>query len=165
MTDWRDDPRSFVLAPPGTRVNDAVPYPAMTVALPVLHPPGDPMPHYFRKVVQGASEAQLADSALVAAHLDGMEPPMLCAQYEVTDGTVTSCCTCHVPVVEDGYVTGMRPAHELEVVPGSGRAGAPRTIPSSRALGHGRTFACPHMSVGNAVSASCGTCGPLAPVA
>ena len=28
-----------------------------------------------------------------------------------------------------------------------------------------RTFACPHMSVGNVASASCGICGPLAAVA
>ena len=109
MTDWRDDPRSFVLAPPGTPVGTAVPYPAMTVALPVLHPPGDPMPHYFRKLIREPSEVQLADAGLVAAHLAGMVPLLLCAQYEVTDGAVTSCCTCHVPVVEDGYVTGMRP--------------------------------------------------------
>ena len=27
-----------------------------------------------------------------------------------------------------------------------------------------RSFTCPHMSVGNVISASCGTCGPLHPV-
>ena len=51
--------------------------------------------------------------------------------------------------------------HELEAVPGSGRLGVRRAIPSS--LGPG-TFACEHMSVGNVTGASCGQCGPLARV-
>jgi len=56
--------------------------------------------------------------------------------------------------------------HGLEVVPGSGRAVAPRALPSSLAQpAAGRTFACEHMSVGNVVSVSCGTCGPLRPAA
>ena len=50
---------------------------------------------------------------------------------------------------------------ELEVVPGSGRAVAPRAIPSSLSQ-RPRTFSCPHLSIGNVVSASCVTCGPLA---
>jgi len=33
------------------------------------------------------------------------------------------------------------------------------------ATGYGRTFACPHFSVGNAVSASCEQCGPLSAAA
>lgn len=53
--------------------------------------------------------------------------------------------------------------HELEVVPGSGRAGEPRALPSSL-LPH-RTFTCPHLTVGNVTSVSCGTCGPLNAVA
>lgn len=52
--------------------------------------------------------------------------------------------------------------HELKVVPGSGRLGVPRAIPSS--LGRG-VFACQHMSIGNVTGASCGTCGPLSRVA
>jgi len=64
--------------------------------------------------------------------------------------------------------------HELEVVPGSGRQCEPRSIPSSLELKRGygvttetastlagRTFACPHLTVGNAMSVSCGICGPL----
>ena len=55
--------------------------------------------------------------------------------------------------------------HELEVVPGSGRAGAPRAIPSSLSLGAPRTFICPHMSIGGVQSASCGICGPMSAAA
>jgi hypothetical protein len=50
---------------------------------------------------------------------------------------------------------------ELEIVPGSGRMGEPHRIPSSLSL-RPRTFSCPHLSVGNVVSATCGSCGPLA---
>ena len=57
---------------------------------------------------------------------------------------------------------------ELEVVPGSGRAVPPRSIPSSLSLlfpprngGPARTFSCPHLSVGGAEWASCGQCGDL----
>lgn len=45
------------------------------------------------------------------------------------------------------------------VIEGSGRAGEPRALRSS--LGRPHTFSCPHLSVGNVASASCGTCGPL----
>ena len=55
--------------------------------------------------------------------------------------------------------------HELEVVPGSGRIGPSRSIPSSLSLGAQRTFACPHMSVSGVTAAACGECGPLAAVA
>jgi hypothetical protein len=75
-------------------------------------------------------------------------------------------------------VTGGRavPPHVIPrpdgLISGSGRAGEPRAFPSGirrgygyamtlTASGHGRTFACPHFSVGNAVSASCEQCGPL----
>lgn len=49
------------------------------------------------------------------------------------------------------------------LVPGSGRKGEPKALRSS--LTRAATFACPHMSIGNATSASCGICGPLARVA
>ena len=49
------------------------------------------------------------------------------------------------------------------LIPGSGRQGEPRALQSSRSLGAARTFACPHMSIGNVASASCGTCGVLSP--
>ena len=49
-----------------------------------------------------------------------------------------------------------------KVIEGSGRAGTPRTLPSSLSIP--RTFACEHMSIGNVVSASCGICGPGAAV-
>lgn len=71
-----------------------------------------------------------------------------------------------------------RPERPIE---GSGRRGEPKSLPSSlppwqvrrsygyaatlTASGHGRTFTCPHFSVGNAVSASCEQCGPLGEVA
>lgn len=55
--------------------------------------------------------------------------------------------------------------HELEVVPGSGRLVAPRAIPSSLSLRKPGTFVCPHLSIGNVTSASCGTCGSLQRVA
>lgn len=57
--------------------------------------------------------------------------------------------------------------HELEVVPGSGRLVTPRAIPSTLTLsGPGaRTFGCPHMSVSNVTSASCGQCGPMSAAA
>jgi hypothetical protein len=51
------------------------------------------------------------------------------------------------------------PRHPEGLIGGSGRVGAPRILPSSL---RPRTFSCPHLSVGNVVSASCGTCGPLA---
>ena len=63
----------------------------------------------------------------------------------------------------------------------SGRAGQPKSLPSSlrpsgirrgygyamtiTASGRGRTFSCPHMSVSNVASASCEQCGPLEAVA
>ena len=53
---------------------------------------------------------------------------------------------------------------ELEVVPGSGRMVAPRSIPSSLPIRSRTTFACPHLSIGNVTSAACGTCGPLVAV-
>jgi hypothetical protein len=54
-------------------------------------------------------------------------------------------------------------AHERPagLIPGSGRMGELKALPSSRSIGGARTFACPHMSIGGVVSASCGTCGPL----
>jgi hypothetical protein len=56
--------------------------------------------------------------------------------------------------------------HELEAVPGPGRLVAPRHIPSRSGFrtvstGPGRTFCCPHMSIGNVAAFSCGTCGPV----
>jgi hypothetical protein len=45
------------------------------------------------------------------------------------------------------------------LVEGSGVAGDPRALTST--LSRARTFSCPHFSVGNVVSASCETCGPL----
>jgi hypothetical protein len=54
------------------------------------------------------------------------------------------------------------------LIPGSGRRGEPKSLPSaprSGAVGGpGRTFACEHMSIGNVEAASCGICGPLAAV-
>lgn len=63
-------------------------------------------------------------------------------------------------VVSSLPVAVQRPAG---VIDGSGRAGEPRAL--SSALSRARTFSCPHFSVGNAVSASCETCGPLDAVA
>jgi hypothetical protein len=58
-----------------------------------------------------------------------------------------------------------RPAQRpTGLIPGSGRAGEPRSLPSvtrGGSGGPGRTFSCPHMSIGNVVSASCGECGPM----
>ena len=48
-----------------------------------------------------------------------------------------------------------------DLVPGSGRAGTPRAVPSSLSLGAPRAFSCPHMSIGNVARASCGICGPM----
>jgi hypothetical protein len=56
----------------------------------------------------------------------------------------------------------------MGLIPGSGRHGEPKALPSALGSGgaggggSGRTFACQHMSVGNVVSAECGICGPLA---
>jgi hypothetical protein len=47
------------------------------------------------------------------------------------------------------------------LIPGSGRQGEPKALTSSRSIGAARTFACPHMSIGGVVSASCDICGPL----
>jgi hypothetical protein len=55
--------------------------------------------------------------------------------------------------------------HELEVVPGSGRRGEAKALPSSLSLLPARTLSCPHLSMGGVISASCGTCGPLRAVA
>jgi hypothetical protein len=58
------------------------------------------------------------------------------------------------------------------LIPGSGRRGEPKSLPSvpragtgvtaSGAAGHGQVFSCQHMSIGNVISAECGICGPLA---
>jgi hypothetical protein len=45
------------------------------------------------------------------------------------------------------------------LIEGSGVKGEPRAMSST--LDRPRTFSCPHFSVGNVVSASCETCGPL----
>jgi hypothetical protein len=45
------------------------------------------------------------------------------------------------------------------LIEGSGIAGEQRAVPST--LSRPRTFSCAHFSVGNVVSASCETCGPL----
>ena len=56
------------------------------------------------------------------------------------------------------------------VIPGSARLGQSANLRSSLSLGTltgdsgRRTFSCPHLSIGNVASASCGICGPL-PVA
>jgi hypothetical protein len=59
-------------------------------------------------------------------------------------------------------------ARPAGLIPGSGRRGEPKSIPSvprgGGVGGPGRTFACEHMSIGNVEGASCGICGPLAAV-
>ena len=46
------------------------------------------------------------------------------------------------------------------LIPGSGRMGEPKTLGSALS-GPARTFSCPHLSIGNVTSASCGQCGSL----
>ena len=67
-------------------------------------------------------------------------------------------------VLRDELARGRAEARRPEgLIPGSGRQGRARALPSSLSL-QPRTFSCPHLSVGNVTSASCGTCGPLLPV-
>ena len=124
-------------------------------------------PEHLRPCGPGRKRQRPRKTAMVAVRFD---PAVIAAVKRLTGGSgVTVSSWIRAAVQREEYRQRVRwldeHRRELEVVPGSGRAGAPRTIPSSRALGHGRTFACPHMSTGNMVSASCGTCGPLAPVA
>lgn len=49
------------------------------------------------------------------------------------------------------------------LIPGSARQGEPKALRSSLSLP--RTFTCPHISIGNVVSADCGVCGPMQRVA
>ena len=54
-----------------------------------------------------------------------------------------------------------RPAERPQgLIPGSGRTGKPKTLGSALS-GPARTFSCPHLSIGNVTSASCGQCGSL----
>lgn len=52
-------------------------------------------------------------------------------------------------------------ARPTGLIKGSGRMGEPKTLGTSLS-GAGRTFSCPHLSVGNVTDAACGICGPLA---
>lgn len=53
-----------------------------------------------------------------------------------------------------------------DLIEGSARAGRPKALRSSLTLARpGRTFSCPHLSIGNVESASCGQCGPLSAAA
>ncbi len=47
-----------------------------------------------------------------------------------------------------------------DLIEGSGRRGAAKALPSSLSL-RSRSFACPHLSVGNVASVICETCGQL----
>ena len=47
------------------------------------------------------------------------------------------------------------------IIPGAGRKGEPKTLPSSLQM-RPQTFTCPHFSIGNVVAAACEHCGPLA---
>lgn len=51
------------------------------------------------------------------------------------------------------------------LIEGSGRRGEAKAFPSTLSPLPSRTFACPHLAVGNVTSVSCGTCGPLQAVA
>lgn len=51
--------------------------------------------------------------------------------------------------------------HPRGIIPDSARRGEPKALPSSLSLLPGRTFSCPHLSVGNVISTSCEICGPL----
>lgn len=55
-------------------------------------------------------------------------------------------------------VSAAPPMRPSGVIEGSGRQGDSRTLLSSLS---GRTFSCPHFSVGNVASAACPECGPL----
>jgi hypothetical protein len=61
-----------------------------------------------------------------------------------------------VHAVSSAPVSVNRPHGLIE---GSGRSGEPRALRSS--LDRPRTFACPHMSIGNVTFAECGECGPM----
>jgi hypothetical protein len=51
---------------------------------------------------------------------------------------------------------------EPKALPPSPRGGGYGTaIPVTGSGGGGRSFRCPHMSIGNAASVECGVCGPL----
>jgi hypothetical protein len=56
-------------------------------------------------------------------------------------------------------------ARPTGLIPGSGRMGRPRALPSSLSPCEPHTFICPHMGISGVQSASCGICGPLTAVA
>jgi hypothetical protein len=56
------------------------------------------------------------------------------------------------------------PGRPTGLIEGSGRMGDRRSLGTSLS-GTGRTFSCPHLSIGNVTHVSCGVCGPLPAVA
>ena len=104
-----------------------------------------------------------AKTAMVAVRFD---PAVIEAVMRLTEGTGTTVSSwIRAAVQREEYRQRVKwldeHSHELEAVPGSGRACAPRSVPSSLDLGAPRTFSCQHMSIGGVQGASCGICGPL----
>ena len=116
-------------------------------------------------------------TAMVAVRFD---PAVIAAVKRLTEGSeVTVSSWIRGAVQREEYRQRVKwldeHRHELEVVPGSGRAAGPRKALRSSlgwqpgptvtgSAGNGLTFRCQHLSIGNVASASCGICGPL-PVA
>lgn len=59
----------------------------------------------------------------------------------------------------DRAIEAHRRQHPADIIEGSGQRGTPRALRSS--LDRPRSFACPHMSIGNVTIAECAECGPM----
>lgn len=110
---------------------------------------------WIRRLVQ----REIEPPRMVEVDCDGLDEPLRVPQ----DALERIVWAAMPAIIRHGSVNlqlGAGPERPTGLIEEAGRKGEPRSLPSSLRL-KPRTFSCPHMSVGNAVSVTCETCGPL----
>jgi hypothetical protein len=106
---------------------------------------------------------EAAEREMVEMTVDGLDAPLqvpASALREVTTAAVPALLKYGQIALTIGSTFRQTGAERpTGIIPGSGRMGEPKSLTSSLVLG--RTFSCPHMSIGNVESASCGVCGTM----
>jgi hypothetical protein len=147
---------------------------AIEAAAAIAHAEGITVSSWIRRLVQ--REIEPPRLAEVADAVTGERYPVPADALERVAAALLpalvrhGCVTLQIGTPR-GHAGAERPAG---IIRNAGRKGEPKALPSSLELKRGygvttetgstiagRTFACPHLGVGNAASASCGTCGPL----
>ena len=126
----------------------------------LAHEEGMTVSSWIRKLVQRETEPP----RMVEVACDGLDEPLL-----IPESALAAITTAALPaIVRHGSVSlrigTPRPQARVErpadLIEGSGRRGQPKALPSSLQLKR-RSFACPHLSVGNVTAVICEACGPL----